>query len=311
VVIGYQEFDKMNARQTAREYDLRTVDTYERLERTYRSWISGAIPMLLVVGRGGTGKTHEYERLLRVGSYHLFRGRTSPFAMYTTVMDQPDIPIVFDDVESLMKDAASRDIMKQLAETKTPRVVRWHTNALADDQREFRCTSNVLVLANDLPKKDGNLDAITSRFDRIRFKPTKVEIIARMRLFAENQQDVDIIADAAVMPSLRTLIHFQQWKRSELDPLEELYATCGVPPSVRMIKDIMEKVPKAHWIKTYAAQTDRNYEAAKRDWGRKKKIALQLLEAAGSRKQCPSVPIPGDNRDGDKGTLVLSTRIAT
>jgi hypothetical protein len=266
--------------------------------------------MVMVVGSGGNGKTYGYECLLPTGSYHLFRGRTSAYSMYTTVMERPNIPIVFDDVESLMKDAASRDMMKQLAETKTPRVVRWHTQALPDDQREFRCTSIVLVLANNLPKKDGNLDAITSRFDRILFQPTKAEIIARMRTFAENQHDVDIIADAAVMPSLRTLIHFQQWKRSEMDPLVELYASCGVPDSVRLIKEIMETVPKPQWIKTFAEKTDRNYQAAKRDWGRKKKIALQLLEAAHSGQRCPLVPAAaGDNGDGDTGTLDIPSPV--
>jgi hypothetical protein len=299
-----QELDKMNSRQAENEYDLRTVDTYGRLERTYRSWVSRAIPMLLVVGRGGTGKTHEYEHLLPVGSYHLFRGRTSAYTMYKTVMEHPDIPIVFDDVESLMKDPASRDLMKQLAETTTPRVVRWSTNAVAEDQRTFHCTSNVLILANNLPKKDGNLDAITSRFDRILFDPTKAEVIARMRTFAQNEDDVDIIADAAVMPSLRTLIHFQDWKKSELDPLEELYAACGVPGSVLIIKEIMETVPKRKWITTYATRTDRNYEAAKRDWGRKKNLAKQLLEAAGPREPCPFVPVqavPATIMAGTKG----------
>lgn len=257
---------------------IRRVETYERFQRFIRSWANRSIPHAGVIGRPGTGKTSEYEAILDGMLHHLFRGRTSALAMYTTVKDAPGWPIVFDDIRVLLSDGSSIDFMKQVADSKPYRTIHWRTNALPECERKFVCTSPVLVVVNKVPN-DADVHAVLDRLDVIEFTPTKAEIIAKMRSFANDQADVDLIADAAVLPSLRTLKHFEGWKKSELDELEELYAECGVPPSVQTITDIMHRFPPRGWIKQYQAATGKSYEAAKRDWARKRHLARQLLES--------------------------------
>jgi len=161
---------------------------------------------------------------------------------------------------------------------------------------------------NQIPKNE-DVYAIIDRLDVIHFAPTKTELIQKMRSFARNQKDVDIIAEAAVMPSLRTLKHFEGWKKSELDEIQELYSECGVPSSVQHIMDIMERFPRRQWIKQYQEVTGKGREAAKREWSCKRNLAAQLLEARRkSSDDCPFVPgsagATGENSLRDKKTAV-------
>ena len=163
-------------------------------------------------------------------------------------------------------------------------------------------------MLNQIPKNE-DVYAIIDRLDVIHFAPTKTELIQKMRSFARNQKDVDIIAEAAVMPSLRTLKHFEGWKKSELDEIQELYSECGVPSSVQHIMDIMERFPRRQWIKQYQEVTGKGREAAKREWSCKRNLAAQLLEARRkSSDDCPFVPgsagATGENSLRDKKTAV-------
>lgn len=288
---------------------MRQITTYERLDRHIKSWANGSLPYLCVTGKGGLGKTHAYETALGDRPHHLFRGRVSGFQMFTDVRQHPDWPIVFDDVRRLMTDPEAVDMMKQLAETKPHRTIRWKTNAITDGNKEFVCTGNVLVVLNSVPKNNADVEAILDRFDVIEFAPTKPEVIDQMRLFAADQADVDLLAGLPATPSLRTLIKFEQWKLSEVNAEEELLAECGVSEDVVRVMNIMERFPKSEWIRNYQDLTGKNYEAAKRDWARKKGVAAQLLEAgtkAGTPPPCPDVPAALEpqraSQDLDTGT---------
>lgn len=255
---------------------MRKVETYERLENFYNAWVDGDVPRLAIVGRGGTGKTHGYENL-RLPSMHRFVGRTSALKIYETVLDDPSLPIVFDDIRQLLKDPACLDLMKQLCERRKTRTIRWRTRAVPVDRQSFICTSSVLMVLNWIPKNDHDVDAILDRFDVLHFDPTKSEIIKRMRLFAKSQKDVDLFAEIDIIPSLRTLEKFQDWKKSpHINELEELYSECGVSQDVMTVCKLLESQSRTK-IKDYAAMTGKSYSAAKRDFARKSQVARQLL----------------------------------
>ena len=94
----------------------RKIKTYEHLTRLYQSWGDGYLPSLAVVGRGGLGKSHQYEDMLRNAPHLLFKGRTSAISLYEGVKDCPHHPIVFDDIRTLMKDSSCLDLLKQLCD---------------------------------------------------------------------------------------------------------------------------------------------------------------------------------------------------
>ena len=76
-----------------------------------------------------------------------------------------------------------------------------------------------------------------------------------------------------------------------------------VPPVVQVIAEIMDKFPHREWIKHYQAATGKGYEAAKKEWGRKKHLAVQLNDARGkSLESCPFVsdPVAAPTGEGTK-----------
>ena len=170
--------------------------------------------------------------------------------------------------------------MKQVADSRPVRTVRWLTQAVDESLRQFQCRSNVLVVLNDIPTNDADVAAILDRLDVVYFDPTKAEIIEKMRTFdGVDQADVDLLAETPCLPSLRTLRHFQGWKKSELDEMEELYSECGVPRDIQVMINLKLTFPKTEWRSRFANETGRSKEAAKKYWQRNEQAVDQLIEA--------------------------------
>ena len=287
--------------------DIRTVDTYDRFHRHLAAWVAREMPCLLLLGPPGTGKSFGYRSALGNRPNFVFGGRQSPLQVYLTLHDDAQRPVVLDDISSLLRDDQFRDMLKGLCDT-GPRVVRWGTTTpkLQGRPTSFTCTCPVLIVLNNMPARDPDLEAILDRVDAIQFEPTKAEIIARMRcLWCEDEDLIELLAELPAMPSLRTLDKARRWKRSaHLNLIEELLAECGAPEPVARLAQIMESFPEEEWLQQYVVATggltDRSYR-------RHKRIAEQLLACRKSPSGCPIVrpaaPSPvsgGSDGPGDK-----------
>lgn len=131
---------------------MRKIRTYERFHRHMSAWLDREIECLLVLGSAGAGKSHAYLTALGNRPYHRFSGRQSPLHVYLTLCDRPDLPVVFDDIATLVRDDNFRDMLKGLCET-GGRVIRWGTTTSQLDgrPRSFRFTSPVLIVMNRMP----------------------------------------------------------------------------------------------------------------------------------------------------------------
>lgn len=288
---------------------IRIVDSYERFARHIAAWLDGEIQHLLVVGRGGTGKSRSAQSVLGSRPHHVFKGRQTPFYLYSQVCDHPDWPIVLDDIAALLRDPVCRDLMKQFLEL-GERVVRWGstTSKLEGRPTSFCCTAPVLIIANSVPERDADLEAILDRVDAICFEPRKVEVIARMReLFpaVADQNLITLIEELPVLPSLRTLVKARAWRdSSKLDLLEELYAECGVPEPIQILMEIMESAPAAEQCALYSARTG----LTDRTFRRHRAIAEELIECRKRAGACPNGHSPGS---GVAGTVDEAPRRST
>jgi hypothetical protein len=271
---------------------IRIVNRYERYHRHLAAWVDRNVPTLLVMGPPGTGKSCGYRSALGNRPYYVFGGRQSPLQVYMAIHDDPDRPVVLDDIAALLRDDNFRDLLKGLCDT-GERTIRWGTTTgkLQGRANAVVCTCPVLIVINGMPKRDPDLEAILDRCDAIRFEPTKVEIIARMRaLWPEDQALIDLLAELPVMPSLRTLDKARRWARSpHLDLMEELLAECGVPEPVVRLVEIMETVPADEWCARYMAVTD----LTDRTYRRHRPLAERLLATRKSGEGRPIVRISG------------------
>ena len=260
---------------------MRVINTYDRFHRHIRAWADGHIDCLLTLGDPGFGKTSSYEHVLGNRPYHQFRARKSALQVYCDLYDAPTLPVVLDDVGNLLKDDNFIDMLKSLCET-GKKTIRWGTTTpkLGERKKQFSCTSTVLIVLNRIPEKNADIRAILDRCDTIEFRPTKTEVMARMRdIFPDDGHLIDLLAEQPVMPTLRTLIHARQWARSDhLDLLEELFAECGVPKPISDLVDIMHAHPRGEWCSRYIAVTG----LTDRTFRRHKAIASELLSCSKS-----------------------------
>ncbi len=289
---------------------MRTIASYNRCDRHIAAYVAGEIDVLLVAGRPGTGKSHAYEHALRETPYHLFRARRTPIKVYNELYDNPDWPVVFDDISALLRDDNFLDLLKSLCETKRTKTIRWSTTTqkLEGRANSFRCTSRVLIVMNELPQKRADVMAVLDRCDAVYFAPTKKEIIARMRhAFPEDAALIDLLERLTVLPSLRTLIKARQWQLSKhLDVVEELLSECQLPDAVHTLIQIMTHHPEREWCQRYVEETG----MTERTYRRQKQLAAQIVECRATQDPCPNVPagagsdLPAalpDNRTADSG----------
>jgi hypothetical protein len=255
---------------------MRKIDTYERFHRHVRAWEAREIESLVVLGKPGLGKSWAARAALGDIPHHRFSARLTPIEVYNRLYDNPDWPVVFDDVSALMRNADFIDMLKNLCEA-GPATVRWNTSTdkLEGREKTFRCTSPVLILLNKIPEKNPDVKAILDRCDHICFEPSKSEVISYLRAnFPQDRELIDLLAELPVLPSVRTLIKAKQWQESTyLSLAEELFSESGVPEPVVRLVEIMQGCRESEWCERYVSATgltDRTYR-------RHKAIATEII----------------------------------
>jgi hypothetical protein len=272
----------MSKRQMRHEVRLPdVVNTYEDLHAHVLSWCDPnpkETPRLVILGNGGLGKSYEVERLHNV---HRFVGKTSPFKLFTTLREEPDLSVIFDDVYALLRNKDCMDLMKQLLHRKEERTIHWSTDKLSHDETTFTYYGKVMIIANSLPAGNEDLIAIFDRCDTICFEPSKSEIIERMKLMTDDLDAIEVMRSLPILPTLRDLEKYIGWKASQyLDADKKLMLACPPPKQVLLWVDIMTEQPtKGKWIATYEAITKKTNSAAKSDLKRYGGMAEQIIEA--------------------------------
>ncbi len=286
---------------------MRDIDSYDRFHRHIRAWAKREISNLMVVGRGGFGKSWSVETVLEHLPHHWFSAKVSPLFLYRELCDHPDWPVVFDDVGSVLRNAQLIEMFKNLCEDGVS-TLRWATTTKLLDGRptSFRCSSPVIVLLNRLPEKNEDVLAILDRFDGINFVPTKAQVIAyMMTYFPEDAEIINLLAQLPVTASMRALKFARQWAGStEVNMNVELLSEFGAPKGVVPLMDIMAKYPKKEWCRRFVETTG----LGERTYQRHKLIAEDLLDARKSPDACrivklkPVQPTKPDDDDGQSDT---------
>lgn len=203
------------------------VTTYAELEEFFRAFASGRINLLIVESDGGLGKTHTAEKMIKGG--YFIRGHATPLSIYLKLGDEDPDLVVFDDVETLLRNRHNTTLLKQILDTKEVKTVCYHTTARINDAEvphEIKIKSKAMILCNDLHQEGKDIKALLSRGHYIHFEPTKEEILGRIKTFATDNavvSEIEGIINKMANLSLRTYVKAVELKKAGMDWRQYLY----------------------------------------------------------------------------------------
>jgi hypothetical protein len=219
---------------------------------------------LVVTGPGGLGKSHTVTTSLRnsglkdlsvldeydVGApvpknaFIVIKGYSTPKGLYRTLYENRNSVIVFDDCDSVLKDAVSLNLLKGALDSYSKRIISWRADIKDEDlPTSFEFKGRVVFISN---MSSNQLDqAIISRSMSVDVTMTKEQKVERMRHLVSEKSfmpDFDLVCkndalnligslvDSVKELSLRTLIQVTKIRKSNPNGnWKDLatYAICG------------------------------------------------------------------------------------
>ena len=184
-------------------------------------------PSVIICGAGGLGKSHTVNAALRdsgfrdmtlvdnyqIGmavsgsNYVVIKGYSTPKGLYRTLYENNGGVIVFDDCDSVLKDAVSLNLLKAALDSYSKRVISWRADIRDDDlPTSFLFTGRIVFISN---MDSSSLDqAILSRSMVVDLSMTAAQKVERMR---------HLIKQADFMPDFSTRI-----KNDSMDLIDTL-----------------------------------------------------------------------------------------
>jgi hypothetical protein len=165
----------------------------------------------IVTGEGGLGKSFTVMRTLRacgledtdkylgakeIGSsfdgfrgYKVIKGYSTAKGLYRTLYEYRNQIVVFDDCDSILKDANAVNVLKAALDSYDVRIVSWNAESMMGDDdlpRSFEFTGGVIFISN-LPKYKVP-QAIRSRAMCADVSMSRDEVIERMQVIIESDE---------------------------------------------------------------------------------------------------------------------------
>ena len=224
----------------------------------------GDQPSVVVTGPGGLGKSHTVTTALRnaglkdlsvldeyeVGApvprnaFIVIKGYSTPKGLYRTLYENRNSVIVFDDCDSVLKDAVSLNLLKGALDSYSKRIISWRADIKDEDlPTSFEFKGRVVFISN---MSSNQLDqAIITRSMSVDVTMTKEQKVERMRHLVSEKSfmpDFDLVCkndaldligslvDSVKELSLRTLIQVTKIRKSNPNGnWKDLatYAICG------------------------------------------------------------------------------------
>ena len=153
------------------------VESPERLEKFVLGVKDGHIRSLVIVGRGGTGKSSVVHDHLPDGGAAWKSGRISPVQFYQHLYSNRDRTIVLDDAPDIARDLKLAGLLRQLCETRDRRTISWDTQNSAIGGEEgipssFETTSRFILITNRWMDRHPEVEALETRCQVVKYEPT-------------------------------------------------------------------------------------------------------------------------------------------
>lgn len=224
---------------------MRNIKKYDELTKYINVFSKKDLNLLIVLSRGGLGKSTIMENELLKHNPLMFKGHVTPLSLYKQLYDRSeeenDFLLVLDDVDSLLNNKTNITLLKQICETKENKTVYYSSSTplLGDRDQYFETSCKVIILLNDIETfaSDISLNALLSRAHILNFNPPSGEILEYMSEYAKDTKILEFIekyAKASNNLNLRTYEKAEELKKAKLNWKDEI--TEGLQISKRLIE---------------------------------------------------------------------------
>lgn len=166
------------------------VTTYKELEFYIKMFRDGNADLLIIESSGGLGKSSSVDKVMQETKHLKVSAHTTPLQFYILGHEYKNCPVVLDDVDSLIINKENISLLKQFAETKEVKEISWFstTKILTDEDipQKYETRSKVMIICNCFSIFNKNVSSLTDRGFHIIFKPTKEEVINKIKEIAKS-----------------------------------------------------------------------------------------------------------------------------
>ncbi len=254
------------------------MTTYRELSELIHAFGHDGLNMVVLVSRGGLGKSQEAREALDAADIVSVGGHVTPLRLYQLLHDGQDMKVLFDEIDGLLSNTQHIGLLKQLCETQETKRVAW----MSSDKRaseidgglgHFFTRSHVLMLCNSIESYNANVAALFSRAVAVLFDPTPLEILDRIKRFGTDHEIISFFErfhEGLTDFSLRSYVRLKELKEAGLDWHKYALDETDVQPKVREIADLLQR------FRTDVERA-RHYSGSRRDFYNWKRQALEYL----------------------------------
>jgi hypothetical protein len=209
--------------EVAQGLSFSVADRFAFTEALTEMVAKGQSPSAIVTGEGGIGKTYTITKVLHnagfvnslepeaihvppTKQYVMIKGYSTPYALYRTLYENQDRVIIFDDCDSILKDATAINLLKAALDSYSKRVVCWQSEVKGSDlPTSFEFKGGVVFISNF---------TLTSLDQAVRTRALCVDL--SMNADQKLERMAHLVADADFQPELSTKV-----KADALDLIKE------------------------------------------------------------------------------------------
>lgn len=182
-------------------HDRMIIKTYDGLRRKVGFFAERKIPLMVIEGVPGIGKTHNAAKACAGQERVILRAHATPAAIIKRLYENRNCIIIIDDIDGFMSNPSVKSLMKMLCELEEEKTIYWDSTAsvFAGMVTPFDGRWETIVCCNRMGSLDMDLQAVLNRGIVIRFEPSNAEILEELQSW---------FADKEILGEMR------QWKNA-------------------------------------------------------------------------------------------------
>jgi len=185
-------------------------ERFEFVENLVQMIASGLTPSAVITGEGGLGKTYTVNKTLiasglkdltdlgaleagnvvnKSKGFITIKGYSTAKGLFRTLYENKDSVIVFDDCDSILKDATATNLLKGALDSYGKRIITWNAESFRGEDdlpRSFEFTGRVVFISN--LAQDSIDQAIRSRSMMVDLTMSEDQKIDRMDTIAQSPE---------------------------------------------------------------------------------------------------------------------------